>query len=109
MQAQMTRVSAEALKDLPTQVRRRIDPADVWVPEGYEVELVPAQGERRVMPAAQAQLQVALAAGTYRWSVRALGRDGRSESSSERNFEVAEEPVKPPKRTKIKVKTSPWK
>ena len=77
--------------------------------EGYEVELVPAQGERRVMSAAQAQLQVALAAGAYRWSVRALGPDGRSESSAERNFEVAEEPVKPPKRTRLKVKTSPWK
>jgi len=74
--------------------------------EGYEVELVPAQGERRVMPASQPQLQVALAAGTYRWSVRALARDARSESSAEQDFEVAEAPAK---RIRVKVQSSKWK
>ncbi|AUX30712.1 lipoprotein [Sorangium cellulosum] len=42
MQPQMTRVSTEALKDLPTPARRRVDAADVWAPEGYEVEPVVA-------------------------------------------------------------------
>ncbi|MET0404911.1 MAG: LysM peptidoglycan-binding domain-containing protein [Cystobacter sp.] len=74
--------------------------------EGYEVELVPAQGERRVMPATQPKLQVALAVGTYRWSVRALGRDSRSESSAEQGFEVHEAPAKP---LRVKVQSSKWK
>ncbi|OJH34704.1 LysM peptidoglycan-binding domain-containing protein [Cystobacter ferrugineus] len=74
--------------------------------ESYEVELVPAQGERRVMPASQPQLQVPLAAGTYRWSVRALARDSRSEASAEQGFEVAEPPAK---RLPVKVKSSKWK
>jgi LysM repeat protein len=74
--------------------------------EGYEVELVPAQGERRVMPATQPRLQVALAVGTYRWSVRALGRDIRSDSSAEQGFEVQELPAKA---LRVKVKSSKWK
>ncbi|HEX8539119.1 MAG TPA: LysM peptidoglycan-binding domain-containing protein [Cystobacter sp.] len=74
--------------------------------ESYEVELVPQQGERRVMPASQPKLQVQLAAGTYRWSVRALARDSRSEASAERGFEVAEAPAK---RLPVKVKSSKWK
>ncbi|EPX62881.1 hypothetical protein D187_006291 [Cystobacter fuscus DSM 2262] len=74
--------------------------------ESYEVELVPAQGERRVMPASQPRLQVPLAAGTYRWSVRALTRDSRSEASTERGFEVAEVPAK---RLRVKVQSSKWK
>jgi hypothetical protein len=58
--------------------------------ERYEVELVPAQGERRVLSANTPQLQVPLAAGSYRWSVRALIQDLRSEASPERGFEVQE-------------------
>ncbi len=58
--------------------------------EGYEVELVPTRGERRVLSASGPQLKVALPAGTYRWSVRALARDVRSESSPELGFEVEE-------------------
>jgi hypothetical protein len=74
--------------------------------ESYEVELVPAQGERRVMPASRTQLEVPLAAGAYRWSVRALTRDSRSEASAEQGFEVAEPPAK---RLPVKVKSSKWK
>jgi hypothetical protein len=58
--------------------------------ERYEVELVPAQGERRVLSASTTQLQLPLAAGSYRWSVRALIQDLRSEASPERGFEVQE-------------------
>ncbi len=74
--------------------------------ESYEVELVPAQGERRVMPASRNELQVPLAAGSYRWSVRALTRDSRSEASAERGFEVAEPPAR---RLPVKVQSSKWK
>jgi glucose/arabinose dehydrogenase len=42
MQPRMSSVSVQKLRDLPTPVRRRIDPADVMVPEGYEVEPVVA-------------------------------------------------------------------
>ncbi|WP_095989834.1 LysM peptidoglycan-binding domain-containing protein [Cystobacter fuscus] len=76
--------------------------------ESYEVELVPAQGERRVMPAPSNELQVPLAAGTYRWSVRALSRDSRSEASAERDFEVEVAEV-PAKRLRVKVQSSKWK
>ncbi|MFY0580039.1 hypothetical protein ACN28S_42520 [Cystobacter fuscus] len=76
--------------------------------ESYEVELVPAQGERRVMPASSNELQVPLAAGTYRWSVRALSRDSRSEASAERDFEVEVAEV-PAKRLRVKVQSSKWK
>ncbi|WNG19820.1 LysM peptidoglycan-binding domain-containing protein [Cystobacter fuscus] len=74
--------------------------------ESYEVELVPDQGERRVMPASSNELKVPLAAGSYRWSVRALSRGSRSEASAEQGFEVAEPPAKP---LRVKVKSSKWK
>ena len=74
--------------------------------EGYEVELVPARGEKRVLPTTTAQLKVALPAGAYRWSVRALAREVRSEASPEHGFEVAEAPAKS---IKLEVQPSKWK
>jgi len=77
--------------------------------ERYEVELWPTGGEpgpRRVLPATGPELQVPLAAGAYRWVVRALARDTRSEASAEQDFEVREAPAKG---IKLKVKPSPWK
>ncbi|WNG34793.1 LysM peptidoglycan-binding domain-containing protein [Archangium violaceum] len=74
--------------------------------EGYEVELMPQQGEKRVLTATATQLKVALPAGTYRWSVRALARDHRSEASTEQGFEVAEAPAKP---INLQVQPSKWK
>ncbi|ATB27736.1 peptidoglycan-binding protein LysM [Melittangium boletus] len=77
--------------------------------ERYEVELWSTGGEpgqRRVLPATSPQLQVPLTAGAYRWVVRALARDTRSEASAEQDFEVQEAPAK---RIKLKVKPSPWK
>ncbi|WP_375766977.1 LysM peptidoglycan-binding domain-containing protein [Archangium gephyra] len=69
-----------------------------WKPvegaESYEVELVPARGEKRTLPASAHQLKVSLAAGAYRWSVRAVTRESRSEASAEQLFEVAEAPAK---------------
>ena len=74
--------------------------------EGYEVELWPANGERRVVPAPLNSLQLPLAAGLYRWSVRALTRDTRSEASAPRDFEVREAPAKP---IRLKVQPQKWK
>lgn len=74
--------------------------------EGYEVELVPARGDKRVLPATTAQLKVTLPAGAYRWSVRALARDQRSESSAAHAFEVAEAE---PKSINLQVKPTNWK
>lgn len=74
--------------------------------EGYEVEVVPARGEKRVLSATTPQLKVALPAGAYRWSVRALAREVRSESSPEQGFEVAEAPAKS---IKLEVQPSKWK
>jgi hypothetical protein len=73
---------------------------------GYEVELVPVRGEKRVLTANAAQLKVALPAGAYRWSVRALAREARSEASPEHGFEVAEAPAKS---IKLEVQPSKWK
>jgi len=58
--------------------------------EGYKVELVTAQGEKQELDATDPHLELPLAAGSYRWSVRALTRDFRSEASPERLFEVKE-------------------
>jgi LysM repeat protein len=74
--------------------------------EGYEVELVPARGEKRVLTATAAQLKVALPAGAYRWSVRAMARDHHSESSAARVFEVTEAS---PKAINLQVQPSKWK
>jgi hypothetical protein len=77
--------------------------------EKYEVELVPDQGEKRVWTASNNQLKVTLpAAGTYRWSVRALKGDTRSEPSPERGFEVAAEtPASKP--INLQVQPTKWK
>jgi hypothetical protein len=74
--------------------------------EGYEVELVPALGERRVLSASAPHVRVELPAGAYRWSVRALARDARSELSPEQGFEVAEAPAK---KINLEVQPSKWK
>jgi hypothetical protein len=74
--------------------------------EGYEVELVPARGEKRVLTAPAAQLRVSLPPGAYRWSVRALARDQHSESSAAQVFEVAEAE---PKSINLQVQPSKWK
>ncbi|QRK04250.1 LysM peptidoglycan-binding domain-containing protein [Archangium violaceum] len=74
--------------------------------EGYEVELMPQRGEKRVLSASATQLKVSLPAGSYRWSVRALAREQRSEASAERGFEVAEAPAKP---INLQVQPSKWK
>ncbi len=74
--------------------------------ERYEVELVPTRGDKRVLPATEPRLQVELAAGGYRWSVRAVAHDERSEASAAQDFEVAEAPTKP---MNVKVKPPKWK
>lgn len=77
--------------------------------ERYEVELVPARGEKQVLTASHTQLKVALpVAGAYRWTVRALTRDTRSEPSPEQGFEVAEEaPATRP--INLQVQPTNWK
>ena len=81
-----------------------------WKPvegaEGYEVELIPARGEKRTLQANANQLRVPLSAGAYRWSVRAVTREARSEASAEQGFEVAEAPAKP---INLQVQPSKWK
>ena len=42
MNVQMSMATLEALRNLPTPVRPRVDASDVWVPEGYKVEPVVA-------------------------------------------------------------------
>ncbi|KFA94060.1 LysM peptidoglycan-binding domain-containing protein [Archangium violaceum] len=74
--------------------------------EGYEVELVPARGEKRTLQASANQLRVSLTAGLYRWSVRAVAHEARSEASAEQGFEVAEAPAKP---INLQVQPSKWK
>jgi len=105
--ADKQRVSAKPAKD-------GLQPILIsWRPvkgaEKYEVELWPARGEatgaRRVLNATTPEVKVPLAAGAYRWVVRALARDMRSEASAERDFEVQEAPAK---RIHLKVKPSPW-
>jgi len=73
---------------------------------GYEVELVPVRGEKRVLTANTAQLKLPLSAGAYRWSVRALAGEVRSEASPEHDFEVAAAPAKS---IKLEVQPSKWK
>jgi hypothetical protein len=81
-----------------------------WKPvegaEGYEVELTPARGEKRTLTANDNKLKVQLAAGAYRWSVRAMTREARSEASAEQAFEVAEAPARP---INLQVKPTDWK
>ena len=75
--------------------------------EGYEVELIPAAGgDKRVIASSEPQLKVALAAGSYHWSVRALSRQERSDASTTQGFEVAEAPARP---LKVKVNSTTWK
>jgi LysM repeat protein len=74
--------------------------------EGYEVELMPVRGEKRVLTASVAQVRVSLPAGAYRWSVRALSREARSAASPEQGFEVAETPAKG---INIEVQSTKWK
>ncbi|HYO59930.1 MAG TPA: LysM peptidoglycan-binding domain-containing protein, partial [Archangium sp.] len=74
--------------------------------EGYEVELKPVRGAKRTLTASATQLKVPLTAGTYRWSVRAVTRDARSEASAELGFEVAEAPANP---IDLQVQPSKWK
>ncbi len=81
-----------------------------WKPvegaEGYEVELVSMHGEKRLLPATTPQLKVPLSAGAWRWSVRAVTREVRSEASAEQSFEVAEAPAKP---INLQVQPTKWK
>jgi LysM repeat protein len=74
--------------------------------EGYEVELMPVRGEKRVLTASGPQVRVALPVGAYRWSVRALTREARSAASPEQGFEVAEAPAKG---INIEVQSTKWK
>jgi predicted phage tail protein len=70
----------------------------------YEVEVVPATGEPRVHRVTEALVRLeALKPGRYRWSVRAVGAEGRSEPSAARGFEVVEGSLQ------LKVKGSSWK
>lgn len=82
----------------------------VWKPvegaEGYEVELMPARGDKRTLTASETRLKVQLAAGTYRWIVRAVTREARSEASAEQAFEVAEAPARS---INLQVKPTDWK
>jgi hypothetical protein len=71
--------------------------------QGYEVELVPTAGERRVVTVSAPQLKLPLPAGKYRWSVRALSGAARSEPSPELQFEVAEGALR------LDVKSPKWK
>jgi LysM repeat protein len=60
----------------------------------YEVEVLPTSGEplRKTVEATRLELPL-LAAGRYRWTVRALGESHKSNASSERHFELAEDQV----------------
>jgi len=72
---------------------------------GYEVEVLPAnKGEpvRMNVNTAQAKLP-ALPPGSYRWTVRAVGKDAKSEASTARHFELVDGSLK------LEVKGSQWK
>jgi hypothetical protein len=71
--------------------------------ERYALELVPDKGERRVMMVEATQVKLPLAAGAWRWNVRAVAGELRSEPSAERRFQVAEQ------RLELDVKSSKWK
>lgn len=70
----------------------------------YEVEVLPAKGEplRLNVNTAQAKLP-ALPPGNYRWTVRAVGQDAKSEASTARHFELVDGSLK------LEVKGSQWK
>jgi LysM repeat protein len=72
--------------------------------KGYEVEVLPPQGEplRRTVTGTQWQLPL-LPAGSYRWTVRAVGESHKSSASAEHLFELTEDKVK------IEVGTTNWK
>ncbi|WP_224365125.1 LysM peptidoglycan-binding domain-containing protein [Hyalangium versicolor] len=61
----------------------------------YEVEVLPAEGSplRRTLSATQWQLPL-LPAGRYRWTVRALSVNQKSNASAEHLFELTEDRVK---------------
>jgi hypothetical protein len=62
--------------------------------KGYEVEVVPAEGQplRSTVTTAQWKLPM-LPAGRYRWTVRAVTDSQKSSASSERLFELIEDKV----------------
>lgn len=72
--------------------------------KGYEVEVLPPQGEplRNTLTATQWELPL-LPAGSYRWTVRAVGESHKSNASAERLFELIEDKVK------IEVGKTDWK
>jgi hypothetical protein len=72
--------------------------------KGYEVEVLPAEGEplRRTLNTTQWQLPL-LKAGRYRWTVRALTESQKSNASAERLFELTED------RVTLEVGKSSWK
>jgi hypothetical protein len=75
--------------------------------ERYEVEVVneaegtPAMAQPVILSATETKLP-ALPAGRYRWTVRALGPEGRSEASPTRRFELVVD------RLKLEVQTGKW-
>ncbi|WNZ64156.1 fibronectin type III domain-containing protein [Myxococcus sp. MxC21-1] len=73
--------------------------------ERYEVEVSRAQEQRAVftqtVTSLEAKLPV-LPAGSYRWTVRAVGPAGPSEPSAPRHFELVSE------RLKLEVKKGQW-
>ncbi|WAM28473.1 LysM peptidoglycan-binding domain-containing protein [Myxococcus sp. NMCA1] len=73
--------------------------------ERYEVEVSRAQEQRAVftqtVTSLEAKLPV-LPAGSYRWTVRAVGPAGPSEPSAPRHFELV------PERLKLEVKKGQW-
>lgn len=71
----------------------------------YEVEVQPTGSGspvRMVVNTVRAQLP-RLPAGRYRWTVRAVGQDAKSETSAARYFELVDESLK------LEVKDSDWK
>lgn len=72
--------------------------------QGYEVEVLPATGApiRKNVNTAQLKLQP-LPPGRYRWTVRAVAADAKSEASEVRQFELIDESLN------LEVKGSKWK
>jgi hypothetical protein len=70
----------------------------------YEVEVQPAEGSplRKTLSSTQWQLPL-LPAGRYRWTVRALSANQRSNASVEHNFELTED------RVMLRVEEPKWK
>jgi hypothetical protein len=71
--------------------------------ERYALELVPDKGERRVVLVDATEVKLPLAPGAWRWNVRAVAGESRSEPSAERRFQVAEQGLE------LDVKSSNWK